>query len=538
MKRALGRTLSRWRRARGLTQDDVARRIHSTRSTVANVECGRQVVDRVFWAQCESLLQAGGELIAGYDDYRSLEVRHRQEKADTARQARWAAALDPEAIAEVASCRWPRDSGRSLLSATTLGVFGPGTPADPTAGSDVAPQSPSLHTAGSGAVVAGQLGMVIDGLSDRGGRLQAGDTPNRWLGSTSGGDSDRMEGEVQRRSLLQHALTALAAGVGAPALDAIRTGLAASMSGHEAADIDVAEWEQVGEEYGRAYYTMAPTSLMLHLAADLADLQQTLAVSRGRRQRDLSRVGAQLAAVMAMSLAKAGQFQTARRWWRTCRVAADSCGDPAIRVWVRGQAAVHALYDQRPSRTLALERADEALAISGGRIYPGTAEALGAGAQACALTGDVERAHAYTRLLADAFGKLPDGVTADTGSIYQWPQRRLWHTASYVHSHLGKTEDALRAQEQALALIPDWTPAARAQVHLHAAMCLIRDGHLNDGANHAGQAIAALPRSRRTALVVRLGHAVLDAVPEGQRHRPAVIGLHEVLTASASPDVP
>ncbi|MFI7336181.1 helix-turn-helix domain-containing protein [Micromonospora aurantiaca (nom. illeg.)] len=102
VKRALGRRLGRWRRTRGLTQDDVARRVHSTRSTVANVESGRQVVDRVFWAQCESLLQADGELIKGYDEYRSLEVRHQQEKAEAARHARWGAVLDRRVIAEAA----------------------------------------------------------------------------------------------------------------------------------------------------------------------------------------------------------------------------------------------------------------------------------------------------------------------------------------------------------------------------------------------------------------------------------------------------
>ena len=105
VKRALGRRLGTWRRRRGLTQDDVARLVHSTRSTVANVESGRQVVDRVFWAQCESLLQSGGELITGYDEYRSLEVRHQEEKAEAARQARWGAlaSLDPASGAAVSS---------------------------------------------------------------------------------------------------------------------------------------------------------------------------------------------------------------------------------------------------------------------------------------------------------------------------------------------------------------------------------------------------------------------------------------------------
>ncbi|WP_309236680.1 helix-turn-helix transcriptional regulator [Micromonospora sp. S-DT3-3-22] len=106
-KRALGRRLAGWRKTHGLTQDDVARRVHSTRSTVANVENGRQVVDRVFWAQCDSLLQAGGELLTGYDEYRSLEVRHQQERAEAARHARWGAVLDHRVIAEVAQHRQP-----------------------------------------------------------------------------------------------------------------------------------------------------------------------------------------------------------------------------------------------------------------------------------------------------------------------------------------------------------------------------------------------------------------------------------------------
>ncbi|MFI9530997.1 helix-turn-helix domain-containing protein [Micromonospora rosaria] len=533
MKRALGQTLARWRRARGLTQHDVARQVHSTRSTVANVECGRQVVDRVFWAQCESLLHAGGELIAGYDDYRSVEAQHRQEQAEAARRARWAAVLDSEMIATVGSPEWSRDRGRL----PPMGDVGSVTSADPSAVSVPAPHAAGFPAVRPEAVVEAAIQEVrVGGLRGGDKASQAGDTARRSFGGT-GGDSDGMEGDMLRRVLLQQAITALAAGVSGSALDVIRTGLASSMSGQEAGDVDVAEWEEVGEEYGRAYYTLPPASLMLHLAGDLADLQQTLAGSRGSRRADLSRVGAQLAAVMAMSLAKTGQFQTARRWWRTCRTAADTCGDPAIRVWVRGQAAVHALYDPSSSRTIAVKRADEALAISGGRAYPGTAEALCASAQACALVGDATRAQIYTNTLTDVFGKLTGGVTADTGSIYQWPQRRLWHALSYVYSHLGQTKGALRAQQQALALMPGWAPAARAQVHLHTAMCLIRDGHLDDGASHAEQAITALPQSRRTALVVRLGHVVLDAVPEQQRRRSSVAGLREILTASASPDV-
>ncbi|MFV2019367.1 helix-turn-helix domain-containing protein [Micromonospora sp. LOL_023] len=117
VKRALGRRLAGWRRTRGLTQDDVARRVHSTRSTVGNVECGRQVVDRVFWVQCDSLLDAGSELISGYDEYRALEARLKDEKAEAARQARWKA-VDPRVLAQASPAEVP---GARALAASPAG---------------------------------------------------------------------------------------------------------------------------------------------------------------------------------------------------------------------------------------------------------------------------------------------------------------------------------------------------------------------------------------------------------------------------------
>jgi transcriptional regulator with XRE-family HTH domain len=93
-RQALGRKLATWRKTRGLIQDDVARQVHSTRSTVAMVERGRQVVDRIFWLQCESFLNAQGELLAAYDAYRQLESRYQAQKQEAARRARWGAAAD------------------------------------------------------------------------------------------------------------------------------------------------------------------------------------------------------------------------------------------------------------------------------------------------------------------------------------------------------------------------------------------------------------------------------------------------------------
>ncbi|MFE7872710.1 helix-turn-helix domain-containing protein [Micromonospora humida] len=104
VKRALGVRLAECRRALGVTQADVAARVHSTRSTVAGVECGSQVADRVFWQRCDEALRAGGELLAGYDEYRRLKQRHDEEKAEAGQRARWG---------EVARVQVPGSGGSS-----------------------------------------------------------------------------------------------------------------------------------------------------------------------------------------------------------------------------------------------------------------------------------------------------------------------------------------------------------------------------------------------------------------------------------------
>ncbi|WP_433230039.1 helix-turn-helix transcriptional regulator [Micromonospora sp. CA-248260] len=91
-KHALGRRFRELRKGRGLLQRDVAQRVCSTRSTVANVEAGRQVVDRVFWQQCDTLFDADGGLLGGYDAYRRLQQRYQSERAEAALRARWGSA--------------------------------------------------------------------------------------------------------------------------------------------------------------------------------------------------------------------------------------------------------------------------------------------------------------------------------------------------------------------------------------------------------------------------------------------------------------
>lgn len=68
--RRLGRELARLRAAAGFTQHRIAPLLHYGRSTVANVEVGRQRVPRRFWQRCDEVLATGGQLTAEFDRMR------------------------------------------------------------------------------------------------------------------------------------------------------------------------------------------------------------------------------------------------------------------------------------------------------------------------------------------------------------------------------------------------------------------------------------------------------------------------------------
>jgi transcriptional regulator with XRE-family HTH domain len=85
---ALGRLLAASRRAAGLSQESLAALAGYTRSTVANVETGRQHGARDFWERCDTALDTGTALARGYDDVVAAGRLGRVRAAAEARQAR------------------------------------------------------------------------------------------------------------------------------------------------------------------------------------------------------------------------------------------------------------------------------------------------------------------------------------------------------------------------------------------------------------------------------------------------------------------
>jgi tetratricopeptide (TPR) repeat protein len=88
-KRALGRQLAAYRDAAGLNQHQLVPRVHYSRSTIANVETGRQTCTRTFWERCDQTLAAGGALLTAYEEVAGMirqqhaAAAHRMESGRT-----------------------------------------------------------------------------------------------------------------------------------------------------------------------------------------------------------------------------------------------------------------------------------------------------------------------------------------------------------------------------------------------------------------------------------------------------------------------
>jgi transcriptional regulator with XRE-family HTH domain len=78
-RRALGRRLAGERRSEGLNQIRFAPLTGYSRSTVANVETGRQHVARDFWERCDHVFGTNGEYARAHDEIETmLSVQHEQ----------------------------------------------------------------------------------------------------------------------------------------------------------------------------------------------------------------------------------------------------------------------------------------------------------------------------------------------------------------------------------------------------------------------------------------------------------------------------
>ncbi|MDG4810455.1 helix-turn-helix transcriptional regulator [Micromonospora sp. WMMD1120] len=329
----------------------------------------------------------------------------------------------------------------------------------------------------------------------------------------------RHEGDrdVRRRSVLQ-AMGTLAA---APTTDrlvdweALRHGLGTAVG------VGVDEWAEIVTDYGRGYYRHPRDQLMAQLGRDLRLLQLQIATDADRRSL-LLRAAARLSVVVALSLNACGQVVLAGRWRASARRAADESGDAETRVLTGAWDVVNGCYDGR-SPAAVIARADQLLPLANGKPSAATCGLLAGRAQALSLAGRHTEAVASVRALADKVDALSASVTADVESLWAWPEHRLRHTESWVYAHAGQRRAAEAAQQRALELYPPSQQRLRAQVRLHQAAALCRDGHIPEGLHLAADLLDQLPADQHNELVRAVARQVVAAVPPIERYR-AVYG--------------
>jgi len=434
--------------------------------------------------------------------------------------------------------RWPHEKRRAalrhVLHATTdddLGLYSPRiTTQEPAENKPAALSTPStsmptlLIDGGRRAAVAPAQMSAVDGIHsdiESWPRVvidEAGTTGGMLV---SAQDDTQAENNVQRRTLIR-ALATLAGGpaiVGGPtlvSLEALRQGLGYAL------DADHDEWQDIATEYGITFYTTPAGVLIDQLGSDLVVLQQVIAVDDGAHAADLARAAARLSVVMAMSLVAVGQVHMARRFWRSAARAAEESRDAETRVLVAAWNAVGGCYDgRRPEDVIRV--ADACIARNSPAASAAAAGLHAARAQALAMARRKNEARDAVRTVATITEHLPATVSDDGASLWAWPEHRLRHTESYVHTYIGNVRAAEAAQDRALGLYPETHARLRTQVQLHRASCLIQSGHVGDGLRLAADLLDALPADQHNATLYEVGRQVLNVVPAGERSRSAAV---------------
>ncbi|MEV5410498.1 helix-turn-helix transcriptional regulator [Thermopolyspora sp. NPDC052614] len=319
--------------------------------------------------------------------------------------------------------------------------------------------------------------------------------------------SQRQEDDMERRLLFRLAglglLTGGPAGAGA---EPLRQQIEQLLGATETYSDE--HWQAVCQNYDHAVHAQPPTEVRDNLILDLSILKRSLAVSDAERVRELQRTTAWLAALHANVLTRLGDFGGAQRWWVTARHAADESGDLDMRVLVRAKEALFGLYAPRtPESMISVALAAQELAK--GRLSTGLLIAVATEAQALAVLGRAREAQGRLAQLEDLSGRF--GQRPNLG----WTDDAAWFTASWVHSHAGAMDAAEAAREEARKRSPFYQNSAN--LRLHEAITLAREGGHEEALGLATEIISGLPRTYRTQMILHTGRQVENVIPLDRR---------------------
>jgi tetratricopeptide (TPR) repeat protein len=313
-------------------------------------------------------------------------------------------------------------------------------------------------------------------------------------------------------------------------IEVIRRSLHEIVGDSPMSEATIEDWEQTVLQHGRATRYQPPNVLLASLTSDLADLNQELSRCRSASAlRRLTRVTAQMAGLMCLTLVKLDERSAFRRWARTARIAAGEAGDPVTLAWVRAQEAYGHYYSGDLNEAIDVARHAQAIVRRLPCVGGALAAALEARAQA-SLGHDAETQEALRRAQAILSELEPSSIDASAFG-YSEAQLRFHEGSAYTHLH--DTASAWAAQSRALELAPDNDYTDRTLTYLDRAICLAHDGDGTTAVTYAAQALSDLTDDQRQGIISLRAREALEAIPPRQRTLPAVREFHDLLMLPA-----
>jgi hypothetical protein len=286
------------------------------------------------------------------------------------------------------------------------------------------------------------------------------------------------------------------------------------------------DWERTAVRYAHATRFRSPGALLLDLTTDFAELRRVLALRQSSSGlRRLTRVTAQMAGLMSLTLIKLDARAASRNWARTARLAADEAGDTSVQSWVRAQESYAYYYSGDYPEALMV--AQQAQAIAGKVSCVGVALAAALEARAFSLMGRDAQARAALRRAEAALAQLDDDSRAASAFGYNEAQYRFHEGNTFTHLH--DTAAAWVAQDQALELYPAQDYLDRTLIQLDRASCFAHDGDTVAASSLVINTMTGLTGAQRAGLVTVRAREVFLALPARHRALPAARELGDVL---------
>ncbi|MFI5712283.1 helix-turn-helix domain-containing protein [Kribbella sp. NPDC051620] len=347
-------------------------------------------------------------------------------------------------------------------------------------------------------------------------RTTADPGPTTWPTGNSGPVPPETTGSSLRVGSSDGAGVRVGAGAGVELLEAVRHELAGAFGpGRE-----VAEWRAVAGGHGRGFATTPPAERLPELTADLQLLRSGAATGSAA----LAVPAAELAVLIALTVAELGRLRSAERWWRTARATADGSTERRIASLARSWEATSGLAEHRSLAGL-LELADDALTLADRPEE--VARALAARAGVLAALGESAEARQAVRELHAVTADLPGG-SAVGRSPFGWSGIEGFAVEGRVCAVVGDTVGGYLALDRALGS-GAFGVTERAELELVVAWCLVMDGDTAAGLAVAMRVLVELPDQWHTHHLYETAGQVLSAVRGSDLARGAVRDYRELL---------